>query len=138
MISTKKILAVLLKNRNLIRSTALPFILFLIDLFLRLALKLNPETAGVDMGLLAVSACIFNLVESKDTRDIRSMLLLFFILLWITTLVILSATNPILLVWQGFRDFRIFIATGIGLSSFIMATLVLNELESQTTHLREE
>lgn len=117
----EKVVQWLRQNKKMVSYLVIPVSIFMLDLILRAMLHLDLVDVGTDLAFLSFTAFVSSLTEdtrSEDTEP-KVALLLFFFLMWLICLALISSAVPIVV------QIRPFIAIGVGLMSFILASILL-------------
>ncbi len=127
--NSESLIGRIVKNNLLILAYFIPGLLFFLDIALRVSLGAEILDVGADMALIGFTTYISLLFEDYKPRKkiipTIVLFLLFFLIIWIITLAIVSSPEPILLMKL---DFRVPLSWFLGLTSFIFSGVTAKEV----------
>lgn len=117
----------LLDNPAMVKIVFIPGMIFFLDFTLRAILEIDLIDAGADMALLAVAMFFTVIVEDfspKQHTPMAIVFILFFLILWIICLKIVSLPNPIIVFSFDVIDFRLVLSWLIGILAFVFSGIL--------------
>ena len=129
---TRRLIRFFLDHPEYVKSYVIPGAIFFLDFFLRSILDVDLIDAGADMALIAVATFLTIVIEDEDNRHryapIGLVFMILFMILWMFCLRIIANKTPITMAWTGTYDFRLVFSWFLGLTTFVIAGVVSNEV----------